>query len=361
MSTWNHFKKLKTTDGIPIAQCKHCKAELKYSVKTTSNLSTHLKVSLGRVSSIVSHVRRSTHATDILEGENRLQASNATRWNSQLIMVKSLLNVPAEKLDKLDCHNLKIHERNILMDLCEILTPFESATHKLQGQNTVTSSLVIPVVQAMTIQLEKLKNKYDSEFVKELQASFKKRIATYEEKHIFEMASALDPRFKLQWAKGEKKARLEAELEKKASAISHLITKTHNTPKFSRSSDDETSQPPAKKSRQEDHEDILDVFMEQLECPSSPQVSPIKTEVSSYLSAPLLDRTKDPLAYWTSNEAQYPHLARLAAKYLAVPASSAPVERLFSIGGMTFRPDRCRLSDKVFQELMFIRSNGHLL
>ena len=43
--------------------------------------------------------------------------------------------------------------------------------------------------------------------------------------------------------------------------------------------------------------------------------------------------------------------------YLSVPASSAPVERLFSIAGKVFRPERCRLTDKNFETLMFIRSN----
>ena len=42
---------------------------------------------------------------------------------------------------------------------------------------------------------------------------------------------------------------------------------------------------------------------------------------------------------------------------LCVPASSARVERLFSIAGKIFRPKRCRLMDKRLEELMFIRCN----
>ena len=38
-----------------------------------------------------------------------------------------------------------------------------------------------------------------------------------------------------------------------------------------------------------------------------------------------------------------------------LPAFSAPVERLFSIAGKFFRPDRCHLTDKQFEEHMFIR------
>ena len=46
-------------------------------------------------------------------------------------------------------------------------------------------------------------------------------------------------------------------------------------------------------------------------------------------------------------------------KYLAAPVSSAPVERIFSVGGKIFPPDRCCLSDTTFQQLMFIKLNKH--
>ena len=52
-------------------------------------------------------------------------------------------------------------------------------------------------------------------------------------------------------------------------------------------------------------------------------------------------------------------LSQLACKYLALPASSTPVKRLFSVVGKIFRPDRCCRTDKRFEELMFLRSNYH--
>ena len=41
--------------------------------------SQHLKNVIPKASNIVNHMRKSIHATDILEGEKRFQAANATR------------------------------------------------------------------------------------------------------------------------------------------------------------------------------------------------------------------------------------------------------------------------------------------
>uniref|UniRef100_A0A1X7TYX7 HAT C-terminal dimerisation domain-containing protein n=1 Tax=Amphimedon queenslandica TaxID=400682 RepID=A0A1X7TYX7_AMPQE len=83
-------------------------------------------------------------------------------------------------------------------------------------------------------------------------------------------------------------------------------------------------------------------------------------EVSSYLASPCLPEEDDVLEFWKSNEATYPTLAKIASTYLAFPASSAAVERIFSIAGKIFRPERCSLSDKLFKDLMFVRCNENI-
>ena len=90
---------------------------VKDGMEKAGQISTVLK----RCSKLVSFVRRSTIATDLLKDEKRLQADNVTRWNSQLKMVRYVLSIPEIKLSGLEgAPKLTTHERNLLRDIVEI-------------------------------------------------------------------------------------------------------------------------------------------------------------------------------------------------------------------------------------------------
>lgn len=63
------------------------------------------------------------------------------------------------------------------------------------------------------------------------------------------------------------------------------------------------------------------------------------------------------LSFWDANRAVLPALFPVAMKALSVPASSAPVERVFSHGGIIMRPHRARLADKTLSNLIFCKCN----
>ena len=65
----------------------------------------------------------------------------------------------------------------------------------------------------------------------------------------------------------------------------------------------------------------------------------------------------NPIRFWVDNHSTMPALAKLANIVLSVPASSAPVERVFSHGGIIFRPHRRRLNDHNLSQLIFLKCN----
>ena len=65
----------------------------------------------------------------------------------------------------------------------------------------------------------------------------------------------------------------------------------------------------------------------------------------------------DPLEWWKSNESKYPNIAIAARRYLAILASSVPVERLFSSTGIVISPKRTSINSAAMAALVFINGN----
>jgi hypothetical protein len=57
------------------------------------------------------------------------------------------------------------------------------------------------------------------------------------------------------------------------------------------------------------------------------------------------DGETDVLEWWKANATTYPRLAAMARDYLAIPATGAPVERVFSGGTDLIQDKRGRLSE----------------
>ena len=65
----------------------------------------------------------------------------------------------------------------------------------------------------------------------------------------------------------------------------------------------------------------------------------------------------DVIAFWSSNQELFPGLARLARKYLAVPAASTESERLFSKAGIVITDLRASLKTDKIEDILFLYSN----
>ena len=64
-----------------------------------------------------------------------------------------------------------------------------------------------------------------------------------------------------------------------------------------------------------------------------PDPPSIEDEYKAYDLVPQIRFDEDPLKWWKENEQFFPRIAFMAREYLAVPASSASVERFFSSHG----------------------------
>jgi hypothetical protein len=73
------------------------------------------------------------------------------------------------------------------------------------------------------------------------------------------------------------------------------------------------------------------------------------------------ENTQNFLDFWKTYETRFPALSNLARKYLSIQASSAAVERMFSIAGHIHSLRRRRLGSVFFSDLVFLKLNENLL
>lgn len=90
--------------------------------------------------------------------------------------------------------------------------------------------------------------------------------------------------------------------------------------------------------------------------PLSPN-SMAEKEVQQYQDSPPLPLSDEPLGWWKSEACKYPHLAKLAQRYLCVPGTSVPSERIFSTAGDIISAQRCALTSEHADQLVFLKKN----
>ena len=227
-------------------QHHHCFAHtLQLVVKDGLAKAGSIGTIIKKCSNLVSFVRKSTTAADVLRGENKLQANNTTRWNSQLKMIKSVLSLPESKLAELSgAPKLTAHERNILQDLVEILTPFEEATDIVQISCVPSAGYVLPCVRGLKHHLQAMVSKYHSNFVQALKQSLRTRMSLYKENEIYITAAIVDPRFKLRWCLRDEKKEFRDMI---VSALERIPVSESSTIVDTVITIDPTAPPPSKK------------------------------------------------------------------------------------------------------------------
>ena len=101
---------------------------------------------------------------------------------------------------------------------------------------------------------------------------------------------------------------------------------------------------------------LEDVLEPQDSCTFNAQTDPIDFEMLRYLNEPCCK--VDALVWWKQKESMFPLLSQLARKFLCVPASSVPSERIFSTAGHIVNKKRACLSAENVNMLISLNKNS---
>ena len=176
---------------------------------------------------------------------------------------------------------------------------------------------------------------------------------------LLSQAAFLDPRLKtLPFLSLSERSEMMKAIERKAVEIVDSI-ETNLEPTTN------TREEPSEKRRKGEHQlmNLIDDIMHSVQDDlhqSSEQATltaqeKVQAEISRYSLEP--SYVGDPLKWWKANASRYPLLANLARKYLCIPATSVPSERVFSSAGHIVNKRRACLDPSSVNMLVFLAEN----
>ena len=160
-------------------------------------------------------------------------------------------------------------------------------------------------------------------------------------------ATALDPRFKdLDFLTEEERGSVLTALREKLEEI------------------DVGEEPVAKKQKTEEPTTGLDFLLASEDEDDSDREEEIENdnrnaddhddEFGEYMKIQKVESNTKVLEWWLSNSTKFPRLSKLAARYMCIPATSVPSERVFSTAGNIINAKRSNLTPENVNMLVFL-------
>ncbi|XP_038161489.1 E3 SUMO-protein ligase ZBED1-like [Cyprinodon tularosa] len=285
-----------------------------------------------------------------------------TRWGSRQKMIERVLGQSKALCQVLSEDRKTRHlvptwqDTDVLESVNNALGPLQEFTDALSFEDYVSVSYLKPVLHLLRTATLAVTDQ-DTDLTKEIKS---KALHYIEEKYsdpatqeLLDIASFLDPRFKTNYISEENvqfmKDRVKMEMEQLALKEQRACVKTHPMPL---STEEEPPSTSTKRKRS------LGSFFKAVPASSTMQLEDtIKAELDNYLITPSIDGEQDPLAWWRVHNVNFPWLSRLARKYLCIPATSAPSERLFSASGNIVTCQRASLKPARVDMLVFLAKN----
>ncbi|XP_077094167.1 E3 SUMO-protein ligase ZBED1-like [Siphateles boraxobius] len=342
---------------------------LQLAVNDGFNVFVHrVIVAAGR---LVRHFNHSTPACKALEDKqsqmklpkHQLIQSCKTRWNSVCDMFGRLLEqrwaVTAVLSDRTvtrlqDARTLEIRDEHwqIMEEIAPVLETLKCATTIMSSEKNVSISNIYPITFSL-LNTHLMRAEDDghrvTEFKAKVRQSLSGRIQVDKDDLVAKpalIASVLDPRHKHLpfFAQTEKEA-AKAKLIEMCAAMEMATAEDETAVSATQAGDKDRSQSNA----------MIMLLGDDYSAPRQATDYPEEVDIYMRDNPPSLDI--NPLDWWKANERRFPKLATLARRYLCIPGTSVPSERVFSAAGLTVNRLRSRLTPNHVDMLLFLNKN----
>ncbi|KAG5277557.1 hypothetical protein AALO_G00118970 [Alosa alosa] len=294
---------------------------------STSDVDKHLnscadtkavyRSSISKCTALWTKASRSTLASEQVEEVSRrkLKVPTSTRWNSLCEAISRIITIPMNELNplcvKLGIKCLNEREYLFLQEYCTVMKPLTVALDILQGDECTYGTLLPTLTSLMskTLALKDDLSRMTASLPDAIVKAIKIRFDPVLDSQEGLLAAATCPKFKLRWLRDEHrrehvKELLIRECRKVAPAADNA-----NVPQLPAS---------------QDEMDFFDFKNQPTDSFSA------EKEVTDYLRS----------GYELEILNRFPNLKKMYMKYNSPTPSSAPVERLFSLGGLDAFPEK---------------------
>ena len=225
-----------------------------------------------------------------------------------------------------------------LQELMLLLKPFEYVTREVSGENYITISKVIPLINCLSAKVaSEQTNSPKCENAKRiLLEQIHRRFGEMENNPILAVSTILDPRFKNLHFK------IESACTRTMNLLRTTISETESQSTSSESDTDGGDYDFWKEHKQLAHRR------------ERKDNGGVQDELSLYIKSPVTPLKSNPLDTWEDLREVFPGLYKEFRKHAMIVASSVPAERLFSKAGATITQKRNRLKPKRLNELLFL-------
>ena len=242
---------------------------------------------------------------------------------------------------KLDIHCFNEREILFLTEYCKVLKPLARGLDKLQAEDDCYYGTLLPTLETILKKVKAIKPELSSMtlgLADCIETSIRRRFDGIFDSKSAIIAAITVPKFKLRWVETQqKKDSLKQMLLDEMQLYDHVGDVAVV---------EEESQSSQKKKSQK-KKDFYNFESEE----KSDSEDTVESGARAYLSkAKKVDCLHN-----------YPIIKRLFLKYNTTLPSSAPIERLFSLGSLVLTPKRNKLTDARFEKLLLMCYNKNFL
>lgn len=281
-----------------------------------------------------------------------------TRWNSTFYMLKRLLRLSDELA--VVCRKLvqapdflSACEENIAKEVVNVLEIFDEATKLVSADQYPTSSLIIPVICGLYENLNTIEISLDTDIGKMFCSAVKRHMSTrlliYESRTVTQVSTYLHPNFRNGFRHSENMLSAKELVRRELSNLLKDHTPNLNVENSVKDEETTTKTP-----------GILDFLKKRSRDPANSTASAINM-LRMYLESNCEGEGTEAVGNFWQNTKYLVPLNKIAFKYLAVPATSVPSERMFSTSGYVLSSRRSRLLDDAVDQLCFLHQNKNLI